>query len=78
MMEFEELKGVCLRLLERLDSSVDDDYSENVIQEVVLICGHLAKSGAQLEERFPDLMEKIEMHFFKMFLCVDHVHFYVR
>ena len=78
MMELEELKSVCLRILERLDSNVDDDYSENVIQEVSLFCEQLAKSGAKLEERFPDLMSKIETHFFKMFLCVDHVHFCVR
>ena len=75
MKKLEDLKGVCLCLLERLDSNVD--YSEKVIQEVSLLCGQLAKSGAQLEDRFPDLMDKIERHFFKMFLCV-HVHFYVR
>ena len=78
MMKLEELKTFCLCLLEKLDSNVDDDYSENVIQEVVLFCGELAKSGAHLEEGFPDLMARIENHFFKIFLCVDHVHFYVR
>ena len=78
MMKLEDLKSSCLCLLERLDSNVDDDYSEKVIQEVSLLCDQLAKSGAQLEGRFPDLMDRIERHFFKMFLCVDHVHFYVR
>ena len=78
MMKLEDLQSFCLCLLEKLDSNVDDDYSENIIQDVSLLCGQLAKSGTQLEEGFPDLMARIELHFFKMFLCVDHVHFYVR
>ena len=78
MMKLEDLKSFCLCLLERLDSNVDDDYSEKVIQDVSRFCGLLAQSGAQLQERFPDLMDRIERHFFKMFLSVNHVHFHVR
>ena len=29
-MKLEDLKSFCLRLLERLDSKVDDEYSENI------------------------------------------------
>ena len=77
-MKFEDLKSDCLCLLQRLDSQVEDEYSEKVIQEVSRLCSQLAKSGAQLDEEFPDLMDRIEEHFFKMFLCVDQVHFSVR
>ena len=77
-MKLEDLKSLCVSLLEKLDSKVDHDYSENVIQEVSRFCAELAKFGAQLEEPFPDLMERIEQHFFEMFLCADHVHFNVR
>ena len=42
------------------------------------VCAKLAKSGAQLDEECPDLVDRIEQHFFKMFLSVDHVHFYLR
>ena len=69
---------MCLSLLEKLDSEVDDSYSENVIQEVSRFCSELAKFGAQLEEEYPDLMDRIELHFFKMFLCIDCVNFHVR
>ena len=77
-MKLEDLKSFCLSLLERLDSKVDDEYSENVIQEVSRFCSQLAKYGAELDEGFPDLMDRIQQHFFKMFLCVDHVDFFVR
>lgn len=77
-MKLEDFKGVCLSLLEKLDSEVDDGYSETFIQEVSRFCSELAKSGAQLEEEFPDLMDRIELHFFKMFLSIDHVNFHVR
>ena len=77
-MKFEDLKSDCLCLLQRLDSQVEDEYSEKVIQEVSRLCSQLAKSGAQLDEEFPDLLDRIEEHFFKMFLCVDQVHFFVR
>ena len=78
MMKFEDLKSDCLCLLESLDSQVDDEYSEKVIQEVSRLCYQLAKSGAKLDEELPDLMDRIQEHFFKMFLCVDQVHFFVR
>ena len=78
MMKLEYLKSDCLCLLERLDSKVEDEYSEKVIQEVSRLCSQLAKSGAQLEAEFPDLMDRLQDHFFKMFLCVDQVHFFVR
>ena len=78
MMKLEGLKTVCLSLLERLDSHINDDYSENDLQEVSRVCAKLAKSGAQLDEECPDLVDRIEQHFFKMFLSVDHVHFYLR
>ena len=78
MMKLEDLKSFCLSLLERLDSKVDDEYSENDIQEVSRFCSQLAKYGAEMDERFPDLMDRMQQHFFKMFLCVDHVHFFVR
>ena len=77
-MKLEDLKSFCVSLLEKLDSKVDNDYSGNVIQEVSRFCAELAKFGAQLEEAFPDLMERIEQHFFEMFLCADQVHFNVR
>ena len=53
--------------------------SQNLnLQEVSRVCAKLAKSGAQLDEDCPDLVDRIEQHFFKMFLSVDHVHFYLR
>ena len=67
MMKLEDLKRYCISLSERLDSKVDDQLSEkgNVIQEISRFCSSikLAKSVAQLEEDFPDQMDRIQQHF---------------
>ena len=67
MMKLEDLKRYRISLSERLDSKVDDQLSEkeNVIQEISRFCSSikLAKSEAQLEEVFPDQMDRIQQHF---------------
>ena len=77
MVNLEELRTYVVDLLERLNFE-NDDYTEDVIQEVSKFCSQLEIFGPEMDESYSKLMNKIQKHIKAIFLCEDRVHFNVR